>query len=240
MKNFDPISLFTGKNKVDLRKVKDFIIGEKYACVVLKNGNIGLAANIFNVKNFDFNNSDLSDIQNGTNRLFLLAYINTVLNNKKLPARKDDIFEVIDFKKYKNIVMIGYSEPMYNKLLKIDIEPFVFDFNSNEKFIVKQDLLTEYLRVANSVILTGTSLINNTFGDIVKEVKKDCSVFLIGPSVPLSEDFFDYYGIAGIFGTIFDQNKDIVIDLIKKNEGTNCLKNYGKKVALLSSQNANL
>ncbi len=233
MKNFDPISLFTEKIKVDLRKVKDFIIGGKYACVVLKNGNIGLAANILNVDNFDFKNADLSDIQNNTNRLFLLAYVNAVLNNNKLSARKDDIFEVIDFKKYKKIVMIGYSEPMYIKLLKINIKPFVFDFNSNEKFIVKQDLLKAYLREANSVILTGTSLINNTFGDIIKEVKSDCSVFLIGPSVPLWEDLFDYCGIAGVFGTIFDQNKDIVIDLIKKNEGTNCLKKYGTKVGLL-------
>ena len=235
MKNFDPISLFLNKIKVDVSAIKDFIIGKKYACVVLNNGNIGLAANIFNVSNFDFRSIQQFDTENYTHRLFLLAYFNARLNCEKNEYTRADIFNVINFKKYKKIVMIGYSQPMYEKLKKMNIEPVVFDYSSDESFITEQNLLSENLKNANSVILTGTSIINNSFNDILKDVGNACDVFLIGPSVPLSKELFETEEIKGIFGTIFEENRQMVIDLIKQDKGTNCLKKYGKKVVLMKT-----
>ena len=235
MKNFDPISLFLNKIKVDLSAIKDFIIGKKYACVVLNNEKIGLAANIINADKFDFRSIQQFDTENFTHRLFLLAYFNAHLNYENNDYIYADIFNIVDFKKYKKIVMIGYSQPMYEKLKKMNIEPVVFDYKSDESFITKQNLLSENLKNANSVILTGTSIVNNSFNDILKDAGNACDVFLTGPSVPLSKDLFETGKIKGIFGTIFEENKKTVIDLIKQDKGTNCLKKYGKKVALMKS-----
>lgn len=234
MNKFDPISLFLETIRIDLSSIKDYVIGEKYACIILKNGNIGMAANLIHVKNFDFGNIQVFDKDNIMHRLFLLAYFNANLNIHKIDYSKDDLFRIIDFEKYRKIVMIGYSKPMYKKLNKLNIEPIVFDYASNESFITKQNLLSANLKDASSVILTGTSIINNTFGDIVRQVNSNCDVFLTGPSVPLSEELFKTGKIKGIFGTLFEENKQTVIDLISNDKGTDCLKKYGQKVALLN------
>lgn len=233
MNKFDPISLFLETIRIDLSSIKDYVIGEKYACIILKNGNIGMAANIIDINNFDFGNVQVFDKDNIMHRLFLLAYFNANLNIHKIDYIKDDIFKIIEFEKYRKIVMIGYSRPMYKKLNKLNIEPIVFDYASNESFITKQNLMSDNLKDASSVILTGTSIINNTFRDIVRQVTSDCDVFLTGPSVPLSEELFNTGKIKGIFGTIFKKNDENIINLIRQNKGTNCLKKYGTKVALL-------
>ncbi|MCF6183526.1 MAG: hypothetical protein L3J56_02675 [Bacteroidales bacterium] len=154
MKNFDPITLFIDKIGIDTLFVKEYILGEKYAAVILKNGNIGLAANILNVDKFEFESVELFDTENYTHRLFLLAYFNAVLNNLPNKLFEGDIFDIIDFPDYKNIVMVGYSVPMYQKLIKRNCLPFVFDKNSEEKLIIEQRLISEYLKNADSVILT--------------------------------------------------------------------------------------
>ncbi len=235
MKNFDPITLFIDKIGIDTLFIKEYILGEKYAAVILKNGNIGLAANILNVDKFEPESIELFDTENYTHRLFLLAYFNAVLNNFPNKLLEGDIFDIIDFSDYENIVMVGYSVPMYNKLIKRNCLPFVFDKNSEEKLIIEQKLISEYLKNADSVILTGTSIINNTFKEIIEAVNEKCDVFLIGPSATLSEILLNIKNIKGVFGTRFNVDDKNIIKLIKQNEGTNLLKKYGKKLVLLKN-----
>ena len=44
----EPIKKLYGKFGVNLRNVKKVVYGDKYTAVVLKNGNIGLCANLNN------------------------------------------------------------------------------------------------------------------------------------------------------------------------------------------------
>ena len=240
LKSFDPIRLFVEKIGINISLVEDFIVGKRYAAAVLKNGNIGLAANIINADKFDFRNLNSFDTENVMHRLFLLAFFNARLNNSRNLNITGDIFDVIDFSNYMNTVMIGYSVPIIEKLKKQNCFPSVFDIQSEEKCVINQDLMPEYLQNAQSLILTGTSIINNTYKDILAFVNKTCDVYLIGPSVPLSDVLLKESGIKGIFGTQFKPNDENVIRLIKQNEGTNCLKKIGKKLILLNNSNADL
>jgi uncharacterized protein (DUF4213/DUF364 family) len=58
----------------------------------------------------------------------------------------------------------------------------------------------EVLPQADVVALTGTSLINHTFSDVLNLCRADAYVLLLGPSTPLSPVFFDV-GIRAISGT---------------------------------------
>ena len=231
----DPLLFFIKKYNIDLISVNNFILGKKYAAVISEKGNIGLAANLFNVKEFDVRNTKSFDTENYTHRLFLLAYFNSIINYQKQAYLNDDIFNLVDFKSYPEIVMIGYSKPMVKKLNNLRINPVIFDKSSDNEIVTPQRKLPEYLKSANSLILTGTSIINNTFSDIIEQVSENCDVYLIGPSVPLTTDLFEISQIKGIFGTVFNKNDKNVIDVILRNEGTNCLKKYGTKVGLLRS-----
>ncbi len=237
MEIFDPIRFLTESRGIEISFVKEYIIGERYVVVILENGNLGLAANIINVKNFDFRKCKNFDFENTVHRLFLLAYFNAILNNVSGKFSEGDIFDIINFSEYKNIVMVGYSVPMYKKLTERNCIPYVFDNNSDADLVIKQNLMPEYLKNADSVILTGTSIINNTFTEIIEMLDTKCDVFLIGPSVPLSDIILNVRNIRGIFGTKFKTGDKNIISLIKQNEGTNCLKKYGKKLALLKKSN---
>ena len=232
MKYPDPLLILYESYGVDIALVKDFFAGKKYAYVVLENGNIGISANIENSENFDISDVKKDDFGSYRNRLFLLAYFNALLNYNGKKFSEEDIFNIIDFSLYENIVMIGYSEPMYKKFSD-KIKPAVFDYSSDEPFIKKQNLMPEYLKKSDVLILTGTSIINNTFSEIIAGVSPDCDVCLVGPSVTLSEDILRMYGLKGIFGTLFRDNVPVIADFIKDNFGTDILKKYGEKVALI-------
>lgn len=61
----------------------------------------------------------------------------------------------------------------------------------------------ELLPLADVVALTGTSLLNHTFDDLVKLCQPDAFVLLLGPSTPLSPVLFET-GVHALSGTRVD------------------------------------
>ncbi len=59
---------------------------------------------------------------------------------------------------------------------------------------------TELLPQADVVALTGTSLINHTFGELMALCRPDAFILLLGPSAPLTPVMFDA-GVDGVSGT---------------------------------------
>jgi uncharacterized protein (DUF4213/DUF364 family) len=69
------------------------------------------------------------------------------------------------------------------------------------------DRAAEVLPQADVVALTGTSLINHTFDDLMCLCRPDAFVLLLGPSAPLSPVLFDA-GVSAISGTrVADQER---------------------------------
>lgn len=62
------------------------------------------------------------------------------------------------------------------------------------------DRATEVLPQADVVALTGTSLINHTFDELMCLCRPDACVLLLGPSAPLSPVLFDV-GVSAVSGT---------------------------------------
>ncbi len=231
----EPITFLYNKYNFKPATIKKIVFGKSYVAVMLMNGNIGLSANLYDIKNVNINELQKPNFTNSGHRNILSAYYNAVFNNKKEYSLKSDIFNLIDFKKYPNLVMIGFSEPIYKKLIAINIKPFVFDYSSDNKVVISQTKQAKYLKKADSVLLTSTSVLNNTFFDIVKNTKIECDIFMFGPSTFMSKDFFRYKNIKGLFGTVFNSGDNDVIKLIEEGQGNRYLKKKGKKVALLNN-----
>jgi uncharacterized protein (DUF4213/DUF364 family) len=66
---------------------------------------------------------------------------------------------------------------------------------------VPADRVSDVIPQADVVALTGTSLINHTFDDLVHLCRPDAFVLLLGPSAPLSPVVFDW-GLDGVSGTL--------------------------------------
>lgn len=211
----------------DLEFVKKVEKGQRYVAVMNKDGNIGVCALIGNeINNINVQQPDFDKI---SDRIFLTAYYNSLFNVANKNYKTGDIVENIDFAKYKNIVMIGYFLPIVERLAKLNIKVSVFDLR-NQEITITMEKQKKYLQNADAVILTATSIFNNTFYEIVSNTKAD--VFILGPSSILSKFFFNFSNVKAIFGSIFDANDNRILKAVKAGMGTRQFLKYGQKVVL--------
>jgi len=226
----EPLIHFVGKYGVNLSKIDRIICGRKYSAVMLKNGNIGVCANLLNKLKVEIRDLEYPDLNSNEHRIILNAYFNAVLNYSKSYEKTADIFDVIDFNTYGNIIMVGLFRPLLEKFERNNIRISVFDLvkeNYSQAFIENE---MEYFRKADAVILTATTIFNRTFMNIVNKTGDNCDLFILGPSAIMNKDMFKYRNIKMIFGAVFKKNDDRVLNTIRNGGGTRKFLPFGKKV----------
>ena len=121
----DPLKYFFNVYGFLPASIKSIHSGSIYTLVILKNGQQAICGNVTGMQAIKSKNI-FPDFNNLSHRVILCAYYNAVLSPYYHTA-PGDIFENIDFSLFKNITMIGYFRPLYQKLLNIHIKPNVFD-----------------------------------------------------------------------------------------------------------------
>lgn len=229
-----PLLNFYNAYGFDAGNVENLVIGKIYTALKLKNGKIGVCSNLHAGIDYpDFN--IFPDFTKLSHNIIYNAYINALLNYDEKCSPNSDIFDVVDFRQYNNIVMIGYFKPLVEKLGPLNIRIKIFDLFAEEERILPVERQAEVLPEADALILSATTLSNNTFFDIIEMTKKDCRVFLLGPSAPLSKEFFKLGKIKAVFGMQFDLYDDKVLETIGNGNGTRTFSKLGRKVALIDN-----
>jgi len=228
----EPLRHFVKKYGVHVSKIKKIVCGRKYSAVLLKNGNIGVCANLLTnvkVKIEDLRRADLNKTEH---RIILNAYFNANLNYSNNYNKKSDIFEFIDFKHYKNIIMIGLFKPILKKFDENNINIQVFDLIKKDNKLIPIEKEMEAIKKGDAIILSATTIFNNTFMEIVNNSGINSDIFLLGPSSIMNKELFEYRNIKKIFGSIFESYDERVLNIIKQGYGTKQFLPFGKKVFL--------
>ena len=226
----EPILHFYNKLGISTAEIQEIVCGKKYVAVLLKNGNIGVCATL--LKEVDVTIPDLKnfDATSTSHRVVATAYFNALLNYDHQFEKQIDIFDEIDFNLYRNIVMIGYFGSLTEKFKNASINLSVFDLKNNSHHLVDIQKQKEFLAKADVVILTSTSVLNNTFLDIVNSTSKNCKIFTLGPSTILHSDMFKYKNIHTIFGSVFEKNDSELPEIIRNGGGTKRFLHLMRKV----------
>ena len=87
---------------------------------------------------------------------------------------------------------------------------------------------------ADILAITSTTLINGTFGEIMRYRKPEAKVMLLGPSTPLAPRLFDY-GVDVLSGSIVEQPEPI---LALVRQGANFRQMKGRGVRLVTLEKA--
>ncbi len=227
----EPLKKLYNKFGVNINNIKEVICGDKYTVVLLKNGNIGVCANLNNKININIDDIQIPDFNNFEHRIVLNAYFNAELNYLNNYNHNVDIFDGIDFKKYNKLVMIGYFKPLLKKFKKNDINVSIFDMFDRDDVLTPMEEQIDYVKKADAIILTSTSIFNNTFLNIVNN-SNNCEIFLLGPSSIMHPEILKYKNVKTVFGSVFEKNDSRVIDIIKEGFGTQYFLPYGGKVSL--------
>ncbi|MCK4639755.1 MAG: hypothetical protein KAU06_00320 [Candidatus Marinimicrobia bacterium] len=226
----EPLRYFVEKYGFDISEVDKVVCGTKYSALLLKNGNIGVCANLSHnvVTTIDYlKNLDLNRVEN---RIVLNAYLNGKFNYSNRHTKAGDIFDAVNFKNYKNIVMIGLFKPLLKKFREKNISVSVFDRNKKSSCLTDIALEMSYINEADALILSSTTIFNKSFLNIVNNMKRFCDVFLLGPSSIMNKDILKYRNVNRVFGAVFSKGDERVLDVIKHGGGTREFLPLGEKI----------
>jgi uncharacterized protein (DUF4213/DUF364 family) len=222
----------------DKKIVKSITVGERHVCILLNNGNIGVCATL---------GEKLADqpieillnpnFLNINHRIIVNAWINACGNYNNALSGNNDIFEAIDFKEVKNLVMIGYFGSLAQKFIDKNINISIFDLDPDDKPVEPIHNQADALKSANCVIITSTTLANNTYADIISQVKPECKTYFLGPSTPLLLSMFNLPSVAGIFGSRFNKFDYQVLSAIENGGGARSFLNRMQKAYILKNCN---
>ncbi len=219
---FDKVKVSNALESVEL------IFGAKYVAAIAENGNIGVSATLgveedsVNIKNLNFDKVN--------DRIIVNALVNAFVNYNSTLKGNGDIFEVVNFDKYRNIVMIGYFGSLVKKFECKNIAINAFDLDQLEMPVLPIERQAEYLQKSDCVIVTSTSIANGTFAGIIENTPFESDVYMLGPSTPMDDLFFNYPQVKGLFGSTFRPNDNDTLNIISSGGGTRQFIQYMQKV----------
>jgi|LGVF01.1.fsa_nt_gb uncharacterized protein (DUF4213/DUF364 family) len=235
--NIEPLELLLEKHDFDLRKLEKLTTGTKYTAVLLKNGNIGVCANLGHKINTEIINYSKLNLKDFSHRIVLNAYFNALLNYSNKSEKKGDIFEIVNFRRYKHIVMIGLFKPIVKKFQEDNIPIIVFDYRKTNSVLTSSIEQNKFQRKADAIILTSTSIFNNTFLNLIYNTNNNCDIFMLGPSSIMTQELLQYRNIKIIFGATFRKFDHRVLNVIQNDGGTRKFLKFGNKCILQKVEN---
>lgn len=228
----EPLDFFFEKYGIDLKSIHQIVCGEKYVAVVLKNGRIGVCSTLDNYVNVDVRDLRFPDLKDISQRIVLNAYFNASYNYQNKYDTSIDIFDKIDFQKYKKIVMIGFFRSLVEKFEREQIDLTIFDKAAQDEKLDDMSKQLSEVSKADALILTSTSVFNNTFLEMVNATKNHCDVYTLGPSTILHQEMFQYRNVKFLFGATFEPNDVNTLKIIEQGGGTKQFLPFMDKVFL--------
>ena len=163
-----------------------------------------------------------------------LSHMLLELKPEKFPISNIDILDLIN--SGDKVGMIGYFAPLVPKILKITDKLTILEKREVESEVAEIRILpseraAEVLLVSDVIIISASTLANQTFDELLSLSGKAREVILLGPSTPLYPKPFFERGITAVMGTkIIDPLT--MLTIVSEAGGTKKLHQYcGKKIA---------
>ncbi len=230
----------------DLRVLRA-VLGLGYHAVQLENGSVGLSANILRDRRGNctvFNAAgtirgsrvgdlmELNERGDLLSRSLCLAAFNALVNIEG-SGDEGDVFDLIDVKAGDRVAMVGLIEPVAAMLKRMGCEVSVYEDRSVAHPLVSDPAtMAERCGEADIIIVTATSLINDTFDGIMGHAAKAREVVLMGPSTPLSGVAFAGTPVTFLAGSrVIDP--DAAFAIVMEGGGTQALFRHGAMIKII-------
>ncbi|MDD4160428.1 MAG: DUF364 domain-containing protein [Synergistaceae bacterium] len=227
------------------RKIKDIRVGLGYICTMLESGECGLAYSFRNelghccsvlAQAGDLIGKKCEELIPWLKEKDLLraavglSVVNAVLNDRSHENEAGNVIKAIKMNKDETFGMVGDFKPILPFVRKQTDNIYVFERIPQEKNGLYPDKdIPRYLTECDVVVVTGTSIINNTIDDVLRFCSKAREVFIVGPSTPLSPESFIEHNVTCLAGTVVTA-PDKMLRIISQGGGTMQMKPASKHV----------
>ena len=171
----------------------------------------------------------------------LNAYFQRFVTNKTYKIiRNTDPIDMLDLNDYKSITMVGAFHSYINKISKFENNLQVLELNKkaflphHQKYYVPAKRFKEIIPTSDLVIITGLTLVNNTFDNLLSVISPTSKSIIIGPSSSIIPDLFFEQNIDIIGGT-FITKPELLFPLVSQGAaGYHLFKYCAEKICILN------
>ena len=163
-------------------------------------------------------------------RSMALALVNALNheNALKLPQDKDNsiLFKEFRLEPGTNVAMVGYFGPLVKRLEKDKVPLEILDVSRG--LGKRNDFYTKLNSWADVLLLTSTSILNNTTEEILSHLHENVKTALLGPSTPMVARAFAHLPVHMLAGTV-PLERDNIIKAVRHGMGTPVLHRFSRK-----------
>ena len=225
-------------------RIEILCLGLGYTAVTLSDGGIGLAYTHFENKkscmllnrHVDYEDHPAVELlekiksDNPVERSMALALVNAI-NYKDALEYPEDKKNKILFDKFKigegtRTAMVGFIGPLVDLLKQKDASVEVLDTSRNMG--QKEEFYAKLGNWADVLILTSTSILNNTTEEILQNTHPKVKTIMLGPSTPMVAEAFQHLPVHMLAGTV-PIDKENVLKAIRHGMGTPILQKFSRK-----------
>jgi uncharacterized protein (DUF4213/DUF364 family) len=155
-----------------------------------------------------------------------LNYRDTIL----LPEDKNNImFEKLDIREGTRVAMVGYFGPLMKIFEKRKALLEIIDVSRG---LGRKENFHERLRDwADVLIMTSTTILNNTTEEILVNVAENVKTVMLGPSTPMIGEAFEHLPVHMLAGMV-PVERDKVLKAIRHGTGTPVIQKFCRKLYL--------
>ncbi|MCF8104449.1 MAG: DUF364 domain-containing protein [Desulfohalobiaceae bacterium] len=233
--------------KADGIRVEHLCIGLGYTAVVNSQGGVGLAGTMFKdtaqctkVRGYvDFEGGPALTLlehiksSDSIHRAMALALINS-LNHADALALDEDrqnraLFGKLALGKGTRVAMVGYFRPIAVWLKELGAQLEVFDLGRG--LGDREEFYGKLRGWAEALIMTSTSILNETTEEVLARAGRGLKTVLLGPSTPLAREPFAHLPVHMLAGmAVLDGDR--VVKAVRHGTGTPVIQKYARKVYL--------
>ncbi len=229
----DPLMLLAEEAAVNGMVFNRIVFGERYCAVMLPDGRCGVCATLGVAPPAKLPHVFTTDYRTPAGRVIMQATLNAALNLYDFEYDQVDVGSAIVASGYRTMVMIGCFYPLVKPIRDAGIELKIFDPAADQTLVRPPEELAEAISSCQLLMITATSITNNTFVPLMELVSKGTEVWLTGPSAPFSRLMFSEYPVTRLFGTRFAPGNNTLLKLVEEGKGTRGFSHTGEKVMII-------
>ncbi len=228
-------------------EVEILSLGLGYTAVTTGDGGTGLSYTYFGDKkscmilnkhiDYEGQSADLLlekiKSENAIERSMALALVNALNYHEALNLPEDEDNEIM-FEKFKigkgcRIAMVGYFPPFARSFEKMGVSLEILD--SSRGLGRKKDFYSKLKSWAQVLLVTSTSILNNSSEEILSHAGENLKTIMLGPSTPMTGEAFKHLPVHMLAGTV-PIDKEKTLKAIRHGMGTPVLHKHSRKVYL--------
>jgi uncharacterized protein (DUF4213/DUF364 family) len=230
--------------KVNVTKLS---LGLGYTAVTTSDGGIGLSYTYFSDKkscmvlntrvDYEGRSAEhlLENIKSDIpiEKSMALALINALNYRAALELPEDDdnslMFDRFKIGRGRRVAMVGYFGPLVRNFEQKGVSLEILDISRGLGH--KEEFYQKLKDWAQVLLLTSTSILNNSTEEILTNVAERVKTVMLGPSTPMVAGAFSHLPVAMLAGTV-PIDKEKTLKAIRHGMGTPVLHRYSRKAFL--------